>query len=187
MENIDNQNCLFVRFNWDHQALPYDPSQVGVTFKDIHLQPTPAFPVGRKGLALVSYWEQMQRMRPYLGILIMDGDVALDPLDIHIMRIYIGESPDAVVTAPIRLWYEGEWFWSHRGAANLLNTEEPDEIHFFSFGFTYIPAALIETAGDAGLHSESYPYVDEFVSKVAMKMGLKIILAEGCTPKHLHF
>jgi hypothetical protein len=185
--DVDNQNCLFVRFNWDHTALPYDPSAPDATFKDIHLQPTPSFPVGRKGLALISYWEQMQRMRPYLGMLIMDGDVAVDPLDIHIMRIYISESPEAVITAPIRLWYEGEWFWSHRGAANMLNDMDPDEIHFFSFGFTYLPKSLMEAASDAGIHAESYPYVDEFVSKLAVKMGLEIKLAEGCTPKHMHF
>lgn len=183
----DNQSVLFCRFNWEHSALPYNPSIKDVTFKDIHLSATPAFPVGRKGLALISYWEQMQRMRPYIGMVLMDGDVAIDPLDVRIMQICIMESPKAVLTAPIRLWYGGDWYWSHRGADNELDKFDPDAISFFSFGFTFLPKALLDKAAETGIASECYPYVDEFMSNLAMTMGLEIKLADGCTPKHMHF
>lgn len=185
---INNQNCLFVRFNWDHSALPYDISIAGVTFKDLHIQPSARYPVGQKGMALAHYWNTMQLHRTYHGILILDGDVAIDPGDLSAMLTAIEEAPLSVLTTPMRVWYDGREYWSHRGRdGELHNGPIQGPIHYFSFGFTYIPRELMTKAVNEGLALQVYPYVDEWLSKYAVKWNFAIELITGCYPKHMHF
>lgn len=185
---IDNRNALFVRFNWEHTANLPLPRLNGVTFKDLHLHGTEAHPTGRKGLALASYWHQMNNKAiNYRGMLTVDGDVAIDPLDLRTMLGNISIIPETVWTAPLRLWYEGSWYWSHRGESGELTNAPILELKAFSFGFTWLPAFLIELSINEGLANWCYPYVDESMSFVAVDHGIDIRLAEGCEPKHMHF
>lgn len=186
--NINDQSCLFGRFNWDHQALPYNPSRAGITFKDIHIIPTADYPYGQKGLALAHFWDQMQACSTYEGILLLDGDVAIDPYDLASMVAQIEATEgQKVITAPIRLWYGDEWFWCHRDITNELSKEPELPIKYFGFGFTYLPGILMHAAIKKGLRLTAYPYVDEFMSTVALQIPIDVEIARDCDPKHLHF
>lgn len=189
MVEIHDGNCLFVRFNWDHTAIPYAIKHPWITFKDIHLSPSPEFPTGRKGLALDSYWIQQQiRLNPAYGIFIIDGDVIVDPVDMEVMLDSIRSDPKIVHTAPVRLWLNTmrgpEWRWSHQND-NGLTQDWIDHPRYFSFCCTFLPASLMDMAGHAGLRQRVYPYVDEFVSDVAAQVGIPVNVVADAAPKHL--
>jgi hypothetical protein len=182
---VDDGDTLFARFNWDHTAFPYVPKVPSVTFKDIHILPEPEFPTGRKGLSLARYWQQQQQGRERIGILLLDGDVLADPEDIRAMRRAIGDETGAVHTAPVKLWYQGEWVWSHQGEDMQLTKECLTAPYYFSFGLTYIPAAVMNAAIKAGLDSWYYPYVDENVSHIARKIDVPVRVVLAAYPKHI--
>jgi hypothetical protein len=125
-----------------------------------------------------------------MGMLILDGDVAVDPLDTSTMMRAIGANPDIVHTAPVRIWpvstKRGHWVWAHsKGGKSQEDTDEPNR---FSFGFTYLPRALIESCIEAGLRSWTYPHVDLNMSKRAVELGMRItVVRDGCSPKHCNY
>jgi hypothetical protein len=185
----DDGNCLFVRFNWNHSALPFTMHYPYVTFKDIHLSPSDEFPTGRKGLALASYWDHLGNGRDaYTGILILDGDVTIDPEDLRLMIAAIDEHPDWVHTAPVKLWVMTQngykWFWSHSNDG--LTQECEFKPRYFSFCFTYLPRELLYAASRMGLRQWIYPFVDESVSMVAEKLEIPVSIIPAA-PKHVHY
>lgn len=184
---VNDGDTLFVRFNWDHTALPLVPRVPFATFKDIHISPEPEYPTGRKGLALARYWQQQQQGRNRIGIMILDGDVIADPEDIRAMAWSITEEPEAVHTAPVKLWYGGQWFWSHQGENMELTKECLTNPTYFSFGLTYVPATVMTACIKAGLSEWHYPYVDENVSRIAVKLGTPIRVVLQSYPKHTHW
>ncbi|HMD24756.1 MAG TPA: hypothetical protein VKH61_11690, partial [Streptosporangiaceae bacterium] len=134
-------NLVCVRLDWDRTAFPLNIPN----FHTIHLGPEASHPFGRKGLALAGAWRQLAQNSPD-GMLILDGDVAIDLLDLAAMRAGIHVEPDVVHTAPVRLWprsMAGEsWVWAHwRDDPSQVNVPDPVR---FSFCFTYVPAKLIE-------------------------------------------
>jgi hypothetical protein len=173
-----------VRVDWDRTALPYRL----LGFYTIHIGPEPEHPFGRKGAALAGAWRQLSR-RHTDGMLIVDGDVAVDLLDLAAMRASIHDAPAAVHAAPVRLWPAStavtDWVWGHWDTERTQG--QVDRVRRFSFGFTYLPRQLIGDCIRAGLEGWTFPHVDEMVSGQAVKSGTEVRLVEGCTPKHLHF
>lgn len=184
---VDDGNALFARFNWEHSALPFVPSLPYVSFKDIHISAEPEFPTGRKGLMLARFWQQQQASRDRVGILLMDGDVIADPEDIRAMLFSISADPDAVHTAPVKLWYGGHWVWSHQSEEMNLTQECLLHPYYFSFGLTYLPAELMNASIKAGLADWHYPYVDENVSRTAAKLNIPVHVVLQSYPKHTHW
>jgi hypothetical protein len=184
---VDDGDTLFVRFNWDHTALPMVPSPWQVTFKDIHISPEPEYPCGRKGLMLARYWEQQKEGIDRIGIMILDGDVLADPEDIRALAESVASEPDAVHTAPVRLWYSGQWFWSHQGEDMKLTRECLMNPYYFSFCLTFIPTEVMNAAIKAGLDTWYYPYVDKNMSEIAAKIGAPVRVALKSYPKHMHW
>ena len=185
---VNNSNCLFVRFNWDHTATMPLPDLIGRTFKDLHIGPSESYPTGRRGLAMAHYWENMRNHIPdCIGMLTIDGDVAIDPVDMDAMLGAISHHRYEVVTAPIRLWYEKTWYWAHRDASNELSKVPGEPIVYFSFGFTFIPRELMEGAILQGLRLWCYPYVDESMSMVANDLSIKVYVTQQAQPKHMHY
>jgi hypothetical protein len=173
-----------VRIDWDRTAIPLKLAN----FHTVRIGPEPEWPFGRKGAALAGAWRQLAG-RDVDGMLILDGDVAVDLLDVAAMRASIHVEPDAVHIAPVRLWpasFKSEsWVWGH------WNRDPGQDItgpwRRFSFCFTYLPRRLIDASLKAGLESWSFPHVDERVSNTAERENIPVRLVEGCSPKHLHF
>ena len=177
-------DIVFVRVDWDRTAfaLPLP----GCRMHTLHVDPEPAHPFGRKGLALARAWEQL-RTPAASGMLILDGDVAVDLCDLAEMLAAINGEPDAVHAAPARLWPRSTgrtgWVWSvWDGEATQ---ELPEHPSFTTFCFTYLPRRLVERCIAKGLPQQRFPHVDTFVSAQAMASGVPIRVVTRCAPKHL--
>jgi hypothetical protein len=173
-----------VRVDWDRTALPFTIA----SFYVIHIGPEPAYPFGRKGLALAGAWRQLSG-RKTDGMLILDGDVAVDLLDLARMRSAIHMEPGAVHTAPVRLWPastgQRSWVWGHWDKE--MSQDECAAPRRFSFGLTYLPQRLIGSCIRAGLEEWSFPHVDRLVAAQAVKDHVPVRVVNGCSPKHCHF
>lgn len=178
---------VFVRVVWDRQAIPLHLP--GVRMFDLHIGPEPGWPYGRKGAALAGAWRQLGT-RQCTGMLIMDADVAIDPLDASVMLQAIGQAPDVVHTAPIRLWPEStqrpSWVWGHWDADGP-SQQLCDAPTSFSFGLTYLPRRAIDRAIRDGLERWTFPGVDGRMSRAAAAAGCPVRVTGNCWPKHLHF
>ena len=173
-----------VRVDWDRTAIPLKLPH----FHTIRLSPEASHPFGRKGAALAGAWRQLSG-RNTDGMVILDGDVAVDLLDVAAMRASVHVKPAAVHIAPVRLWpastHAQGWHWSHWDDAP---TQDPvDNVRRFSFCFTYLPRDLIGRCIRNGLEQWTFPHVDRMVSLQAQQAKTEIVVVEGCTPKHLHF
>jgi hypothetical protein len=177
-------DIVFVRVDWDNQAFPLPLP--GIRMHHLHVDPEPAHPFGRKGLILASAWEQL-RTRTASGMLILDGDVAIDPLDLGAMLNAITRDPDVVHAAPARLWPRStgriSWVWSVWDGKQ--SQELPKTPTFTTFCFTYLPRPLLTRCVKAGLKRLRFPHVDSFVSAQAVAAGIPIRIVPDATPKHL--
>jgi hypothetical protein len=175
--------CM-IRVDWDRTAIPLPQLP---QFHTVRVAPEPGWPLGRKGLALAGAWRQMSRPQTD-GLIILDGDVAVDPVDLAAMSAAVHHAPDVVHVAPVRLWTAPgttDWVWAHWRAEQGQEPEpDPDR---FSFGFTYLPRRLIEACIKAGLEEWTFPHVDELVAATAASIGVPARVVAGCHPKHLHF
>lgn len=188
----------FIRVIWDRQltwplSLLRFPAEGGgehiIRFHEVHVGPEPGFPAGRKGLALQGAWRQYGSSANADGMVILDGDVAIDPQMVSAMLTAMDKDPSVVWTAPVRLWpasrMERSWVWGHW-------TDHPSQVveptaKWFSFGFTYLPAELLEAAIKAGLRTWTYPSVDARMSKLAVAKDIPALVVPECWPVHLHF
>lgn len=172
------------RLAWQRQAAgPLLPG-----FRDLALEPDSVRPFGRKGAAMASAWQQLGHGDAD-GMLVQDGDVAADPLDLAAMRAAIGGDPLAVWAAAVRLWPgstgEDSWRWSNWGPDGPGQQLDPaGGIRRFTTCFTWLPAAL---AGRPALRRQEFPLVDRWLSAEARRIGLDIRRPERCFPKHLHW
>lgn len=188
---------LCLRIIWDRQVIPLPHNELG--FHQLHVSPEPAYPFGRKGLALASAWQQIGTATT-AGMLLLDGDVVIDPHDLAAMHAAINKDPEGVWTAPVRLWRSamreagGGWIWSHltgfpRDQAHLDEWDEHKDFRF-SFCFTYLPRHLIVAAIKAspGLKTWAYPHCDMRMHQLAARRRVPVrIVRDGCTPKHLNY
>lgn len=189
-------NLICIKIVWMNKKV----ASVEVPFHDIHVNPEPAHPKGRKGLVMASAWRQMSTEAD-VGMLILDADVAIEPTDLNTMVQHIGSDASVVWTAPARLWPKAthlpSWIWSHRKdpqpglsqqeTMQLWQTDVPDP-DMFTFCFTYIPRRLIDEALNAGLKEWHYPYVDKNMWQLARQKGIPVRVVRGdCHPKHINF
>lgn len=173
-----------VRLDWDHTALPLP----GLGFYALRITPEPGHPFGRKGLALAAAWEQLAGPAA-AGLVILDGDVAVDPQDIAAMLAAIHLDPGAVHVAPVRLWpastKRDRWVWGHgRGD---FSRDDPDDPDVFGFCFTYLPRRLVDACVKSGLAGWRYPHVDRLTSRRARALRIPVRVVRGATPKHVNY
>jgi hypothetical protein len=173
-----------VRVDWDRTALPYKLPG----FHTLHLGPEPGYPFGRKGAGLLGAWNQLSTPTCD-GMLLMDGDVAADLLDLAAMLAAIHVKPDITHVAPVRLWpattRQDGWVWGHW--EDDMTQAPVDNPRRFSFCFTYLPRRLISACARAGMEGWTFPQVDRLVSLECRKQRIPVNVVDGCTPKHLHF
>jgi hypothetical protein len=182
---------IFLRIIWDAHTVQLPPMRIfGATIKELHVAPEPAHPFGRKGLALASAWKTLTGPE-HAGMLLLDGDVLIDPHDYMMMLVAIHQEPDAVHIGPAKLWpiSMGDapgWVWGH--CRNAEWSQEPtDNPDFFAFNFTYVPRRVWELSIQKGLKGWVFPGVDRGVSKVAREARIPMRVVKDCHPKHMHY
>lgn len=173
------------RVDWDNSMLPLPMRG----WQRIPVFPEPGWPAGRKGLQLAGAWRQFSTRRTD-GMLLLDGDVVIDPLDLFHMKREIQEQPRLIHTAPAKIWPVGspydQWVWAH-WAQHPSQEIDWDGVKWFSFCFTYLPRRLIESAVKAGLETWTYPVVDSKLSRHARALKIPVNVVAECWPKHAHF
>jgi hypothetical protein len=172
-----------VRVCWDRAEIP-----LRVDFHIVRIGPESGYPFGRRGLALVSAWRQLAAVDTP-GMLVLDGDVAVDPVDYAAMLAAIVAEPAAVHVAPVRLWpistHVADWVWGHGRA--VFSQDDPDNPDVFTFSFTYLPRALIEACITAGMGEWTYPGVDRRVCEQSRTLRVPVHVVRGAAPKHVNF
>lgn len=172
---------IAIRLIWNRQTFP-----LNIPIREIYVDPEPDWPFGRKGHVLKRVWDELPNQE---GMLILDGDVAIDPDDMAVMKQAIARKNNEVFTAPAKIWPASTGFpmrcWAHGHDMYGGDSEEP--ITRFSFNFTYLPARLMRSAIAGGLGLWTYPDVDRKMSVLAADKGIPVNLVEDCWPKHLNF
>lgn len=180
------ETVILMRLNWDRTALP---GLCPPGFYTTHVTPSDDHPYGRKGLVIASAWRALSD-DGMAGLVILDGDVAIDPADVGAMLAAVEDDPGAVHVAPVRLWpvstKAAGWVWGH-GRANTFTQRDLEHPDCFGFGFTYLPRELIEASLDAGLEDWGYPGVDARVGDVGRKLKIPVRVVRGASPKHINF
>jgi len=174
-----------VRLDWDRSAIPLRQAR---EYYRLAVDPSDAYPQGRKGLVLERAWCNLSGPDT-AGMLILDGDVAIDPFDQSAMLAAIHVEPGIVWTAPARIWpvstRAAGWHWAHWTLEPSQDLEQ--YAPFFSFCYTYLPRALIEQCRRRGLAKWEYPTVDARVSEVARQMRIMALAVSGIEVKHLNY
>jgi hypothetical protein len=187
-------SLLCLRIDWNRTAVQW-PGLHYFPFHHLCVDPEPGYPFGRKGLALATAWQQLAA-KDTDGLLLLDGDVAIDPADLAAMYGAINSARQIVHTAPVKLWprstkWRTSWVWGHmtgmppEQGQDDLGDEHPG--YRFSFCFTYLPRELVAAAIRAGLRQWQYPHCDEKVHQLAARMTMPVRLVRGATPKHLNY
>jgi hypothetical protein len=176
---------LRLRVIWNNQP-PVTPF---MGFRDLFINPEPEYPFGRKGLAFMRAWEEIGIPNECVGILLLDGDVAVDPYDVEQMHVHLYSDVNSVWVAPIRIWpvshLGANWVWGH--GEDEFSQENVTNPNCFSFSFTYLPADLVNAMIVNRLEDWCYPMVDYQTHQLACELDCKVQVAHNCSPKHLHF
>jgi len=177
-------DIVCARFDWDRQSIKLPLAR----YHAIHIMPEPGYPCGRRGLAMMGAWSQLGEGCE--GMLCLDGDVAIDPVDHDAMFAAIDKEPGAVHVAPVKLWptstHLDGWVWGH-GQNARFSAKDPSHPDCFTFCFTYLPRCLLELCIKAGMDEWMYPGVDKKVSEVARGFSIPIRVVRNCQPKHVNF
>jgi hypothetical protein len=179
---------ICIRLNWNHTAMPLGMAR---KFFTLEVNPEAAYPFGRKGLALAQAWKQLA-IPDTAGMLLLDGDVAIDPLDQEHMLKAIDKEPHNVVhTAPVILWpvstHLEYWVWGHGGNGRYTQVDNNTDLDMFTFCYTYLPRKLVESCVENGLAQWTYPTVDYNVCKEAKSIKMGINVVRDAKPKHLNY
>lgn len=174
-----------VRVNWDRTATE---TPITRRFYTLHVSPEPGYPFGRKGLALASAWRQLSHQGQD-GMLVLDGDVIIDPEDFSRMLSAIDGNATIVHIAPVRIWpvstHREDWVWAHWAKEPSQDIDLSPQ--WFSSCFTYLPQLLIDQALHDGLREWTYPTVDKQVSQSAQRLGLRVRVVRDCWPTHINY
>jgi len=185
---------ICVRLDWDRTAVRL-PAGLPGRWHTLHYGPEPGHPHGRRGLAVGSAWKRLTTAPAHdaAGLLMMDGDVVIDPVDYQEMQESIASRPVWVWVAPIRLWPAStgldDWVWGHwpGGPQNRSQRLQYDDIAWWGLGMTYLPRRLIARCLRDGLRNWEYPNVDSCINQRAQALGLDVGVVATCEPKHLNY
>jgi hypothetical protein len=177
---------ILVRLVWDGRAVD---QPIARRFYTLHVDPEPGHPFGRKGLQLASAWRTLAKPN-YAGMVILDGDVAIDLHDLAAMLAAVEQEPTVVHVAPVKLWpvstKQERWIWGH-GVDRFSRKDDTDEVNMFGFSFTYLPARLVNACIVAGLARWHYPDVDAKTRTTARALGIRARVVREASPKHLNY
>ena len=174
---------LMLRLIWNHECVPLNLHG----FKDTYIDPEPEYPSGRKGLVIARQWKQLSE--DAVGLVLLDGDVVIDPYDNAVMGDAVTAEPAAVHVAPVKIWprstkYDG-WRWGH--GVDGYTQQGVEIINTFTFNFTYLPRELVDICILNGMEEWTYPHVDRNVVKLAQAIPTPVRLVQGIEAKHVNF
>jgi hypothetical protein len=186
--------CL--RVCWNGTQIPL---RLASAFYEVNITPSAEYPFGQRGKYMVRAWQMLnsgpvtygqESYRPADGMLLLDGDVAIDPWDLEVMVDAVREDNQVVHVAPMKLWPVStraeSWVWAY--GENEFRGIEPDgPVNLFTFGFTYLPKLLIHKCIYAGMEEWVYPDVDTNVCMTAMKAKIPVNVVYACQPKHCNY
>lgn len=179
---------LCIRMDWNHTAIPLPISN---RFYTLQVNPEPEYPFGRRGLAYTRTWQQLQTPKIEKGMLLLDGDVAIDPLDHAHMLDAIHENSAIIHTAPVYLWpistHVESWVWGFGKNNRYTQNEDDTDLDMFTFSYTYLPRKLIEESIEAGMAEWQYPRVDKNMWKLNKKLGIEVHVVWDADAKHLNY
>lgn len=184
---VEVSSFLYLHIAWRGEVLKDFPS-----FRKVDIIPTNEHPLGRKGYTLTQCWKTMKESHTK-GMLILDGDVAIDPVDFALMYNAMRADNDAIHIGPSRIWPKStghpDWIWAHRKFGTTYKDwkEFRTDVDTASFCFTYIPARVINACISSGMEKWIYPEVDKSVFEIARKLEIRYNVVEGCYPKHMNF
>lgn len=174
-------NILAVRYSWQKPSSLPDPGR----FFEAVMTADAEHPHGRRGMWMSRCWKY-GREHGADGMLCLDGDTAVDPVDVAVMCHAIDEDDKAVHTTPVRLFPPyGDWTWAH-GRDSYTQECVTEGINLFGFAFTYLPGPLLNTCVAVGLESQVFPEVNKFVSRIARQSGCRVNLVP-MSPTHLNW
>jgi hypothetical protein len=179
---------ICIRLDWNHTAIPL---RIASKYYTLHVDPEPAHPFGRKGLAIAGAWHQLAGP-DIAGMLILDGDVAIDPHDHQHMLQAIDKDPhNTIHTAPVILWptstHTDSWVWGHGTGGHFTQDDTDDNLDTFTFCYTYLPRRLMEACLTSGLTEWTYPGVDGKFCHQARTIGTPVNVVRSASPKHLNY
>jgi len=177
---------VLVRVSWDRTAVPL---RAASRFYTLNIAPEPGYPFGRRGLGMAAAWRQLAGPQA-AGMVFLDGDVAIDPIDVAAMLNAIDREPGRPHVAPVRLWpsstKQARWVWGH-GNGGFFHDQDPDECDYFGLSFTYLPAQLITDCMRHGMDSWTYPHVDTQIRRRAAALKMTARVVRQASPKHLNY
>jgi hypothetical protein len=185
---LDPVSFLFVQVTWRNDKMRTVPG-----YRQIDINPSEEYPFGRKGMALSRVWEKARETHTK-GMLLLDGDVAIDPHDHAAMVEFVRRNNVSVCIGPAKIWpistNFSTWVWAHRknGAFNISEWQEyHEDPDTFSFCYTYLPERVLTACISAGMEEWTYPNVDYNVVKVTQRLNVPIKVVPNCYPKHMNF
>lgn len=185
--SLKPQSFLWLQICWQGSRI-----REIVGFHQVNIWPTNEYPFGRKGYTLAYCWEHMIEDHTK-GMVILDGDVAVDPIDISFMQQSMVSDPNSIHIGPARIWPKStnfsQWVWAHRKFGTVFKDWQTyrTDVDTASFCFTYLPRTLIEKCIDQGLATWAYPNVDFNVFRVAREESIAFKVVDGCIPKHMNY
>lgn len=180
-------DVICVRMIWDRRAI--ELGSLPGRWHSLHYGPEAEHPFGRRGLAMAEAWSALQMSKQEAGMVLLDGDVAVDPHDVQAMLTAIHFEPAAVHVAPVKIWPKSTtwdaWAWGHyRDRPSQERCVDPRR---FGFSFTYLPRCLLAACVRAGLRRWAFPTCDTRVSATAARIGVAVRVVESATPTHMHY
>ena len=179
------ESVILVRLDWDRTAIPLREAKRYFTLR---IAPEPEWPFGRKGLAIASAWRQLGNPAA-AGMVILDGDVAIDPCDTAAMLAAVEGEPRCVHVAPVKLWpastKRAGWGWGD--GEGDFSRADPDDPDVWGLSLTFLPRKLIEACVKAGLETWAYPNVDRFIHREARRMRIKAWVVRDASPLHMNY
>lgn len=193
-------NLICIKVLWEGSGEKRKVASLNAPFHDVLIRQEPEHPKGRKGLTISRAWEQMHGPDDS-GLLILDGDVAIDPVCLNTMVQHIASDREAVWTAPVKLWPKSthlpSWVWGHRKPPPPDMKQEDiirywqmdvDDPRWWTFNFVYIPRSLVKAAQEHGLETWHYPNVDKNFHELATELNYRVRVVRGdCHPVHINF
>lgn len=187
------KSIIYLMIAWKGESIYTGfPYRTPGAFRKIDITPTNEYPLGRKGYTLAQCWRKMKESHT-VGMLLLDSDVAIDPIDFALMDNACRSDSESIHIGPARIWPKSTGYphevWAHRkfGTGMKEWREFRTDVDTASFCFTYIPARVWEACINAGLEKWEFPDVDKELFALARKREIPMKIVDGCLPKHLNY